>query len=93
MYFHFFSTKANDLVNECLLYFNCVASDAICRRKVRFLNKLEWHLLCRLFVKKIADEITACECWSLSIYYVFCFGVLVYQSFTFCVGFVLLYGE
>jgi len=36
-----FSTKSNDVVNDCLLYFNCVVSDTIYRRKIRFLNKFK----------------------------------------------------
>ena len=31
-----FCTKSNDLVNDCLLYFNCVVSDAIYRKKLDF---------------------------------------------------------
>jgi len=58
-----FSTKSNDVLNGCLSHFNCVVSDNIHRRKMRFLIKLKQsdNLLCRLFVTKIADEITAVE--------------------------------
>jgi len=34
-----FCTKSNDIVDDCMLYFKCVVSDAIYRRKIRFLNK------------------------------------------------------
>ena len=57
------STKSNDVLHGCLSHFNCVVSDGIHRRKMRFLIKLKQsdNSLCRLFVTKIADEITAVE--------------------------------
>jgi len=36
-----FSTKSNDVVNDCLLYFYCVVSDTIYRRKITFSNKFK----------------------------------------------------
>jgi len=35
-----FLTKSDDATNECILRFNCSVSDAIYRRKLKFLKKL-----------------------------------------------------
>jgi len=34
-------TKSNEVVNDCFSFFNCVVSDAIFNRKLRFLSKLK----------------------------------------------------
>ena len=54
-----FCTKSNDVVNDCLLNFNCVVSDAIYRKKIRFLNKFKYsnNSLCSLMVPKANAEI------------------------------------
>ena len=56
----------NDVVSDCLSYFNCVVSNAIYRSKRRFLIKLKQSdtVLCILFVTKNADaEVEAlCVC-------------------------------
>jgi len=56
-----FSTKSNDLVNDCLLYFNCVVSDTIYRKKIRFLNKFKHSnsSLCSLLVPKASAKISS----------------------------------
>jgi len=36
-----FSTKSNDIVNDYLLYVNCVVSDSIYRRNRYILNQLK----------------------------------------------------
>ena len=45
-----FRTRSNELVKDCLMYFNCVVADNIFRRKVKFLNKIKQanNSLCRL---------------------------------------------
>ena len=55
-----FCTKSNDVVNDCLLNFNCVVSDAIYRKKIRFLNKFKYsnNSLCSLVVPKASAEIS-----------------------------------
>ena len=55
-----FSTKLNDIVNDCLLYFNYVVSDTIYRMKIRFLNKFKHsnNSLCSLMVPKASAEIS-----------------------------------
>jgi len=35
-----FVTKSNEVVNDCLSFFNCMVSDAIYNRKFRFLSRL-----------------------------------------------------
>jgi len=37
-----FATKSNEVVNDCLLFFDCEASDAIYNRKLRYLSKLKY---------------------------------------------------
>jgi len=58
-----FRTRSNELVKDCLMYFNCVAADNVFRRKFKFLNKIKQanNSLCRLFVAKMCVEITAME--------------------------------
>jgi len=58
-----FHTRSNELVKDCLMYFNCVAADNIFCRKIKFLNKIKQanNSLCRLFVAKMCDEITTME--------------------------------
>ena len=55
-----FYTKSNDVVNDCLLNFNYVVSDAIYRKKIRFLNKFKYsnNSLCSLMVPKASAEIS-----------------------------------
>ena len=45
------------------MYFNYVVADNIFHRKIKFLNKIKQanNSLCRLFVAKMCDEITAME--------------------------------
>jgi len=56
-----FSTKSNDVVNDCLLYFNCVVSDTIyTRKKMTFSNKFKHsnNSLCSLMLSKASAEIS-----------------------------------
>jgi len=51
-------TKSNEVVNDCLSFFNCVVSDAIYNRKLRFLSKLKYsdNMLFSLVMNKICSE-------------------------------------
>ena len=59
-----FVIKSHDVANECIRFFNCSVSGAICKRKLNFLTKLQFSesTLCKPFAKNIADKLaTVCE--------------------------------
>jgi len=53
-----FVTKSNEVVNDCLSFFNCAVSDAIYNRKLTFLSKLKYfdNMLFSLVMNKICNE-------------------------------------
>jgi len=58
-----FVTKSIEVVNDCLSFFNCVVSDAIYNRKLRFLSKLKYSdsKLFSLVTNKICSELSIVE--------------------------------
>ena len=46
-----FVIKSYDVVNECIVFFNCSLSDTIYERKIKFLTELQYseNTGCRLF--------------------------------------------
>jgi len=48
-----------DIAHECVVLFNCSVSDAVCRRKVKFLTKLlhSGNIVCSLFADSINREL------------------------------------
>jgi len=55
--------KSNEVVNDCLSFFNCAVSDAIHNRKLRFLSKLKYsdNMLFSLVMNKICSELSTVE--------------------------------
>jgi len=78
-----FVTKSNDVVNDCLLFFNCAVSDAIYnKKKLRFLSKLKHsdNMLFSLVLNKTCSELSTVEQYA-ACHYIFslfltCFSLL-----------------
>jgi len=53
-----FMINSYDIAHECVVFFNCSVSDAVCRRKVKFLTKLlhSGNIVCLLFADSINRE-------------------------------------
>jgi len=60
----------NEVVNDCLSFFNCVVSDAIYNRKLRFLSKLKYsdNMLFSLVMNKICSELSTVEQYTACYY-------------------------
>jgi len=58
-----FAMKSNEVVSDCLSFFNCMVSDAIYNRKLRFLPKLIYsdNMLFSLAMNKICSELSTVE--------------------------------
>lgn len=56
-----FLTKSYDVASEYILMFNCSVRDAVHRRKIKFLNKLQHpdNISCKLFSDNISHELTS----------------------------------
>ena len=54
-----FLIKSYDVASECIAFFDCFVSDAIYKRKLKFLTKLQHseNTICKLFEKYIIDEL------------------------------------
>jgi len=54
-----FRLNSYDIAHECVVLFNCSVSDAVCRRKVKFLTKLlhSGNIVCSLFADSINREL------------------------------------
>jgi len=54
-----FRIKSYDVADECVVFFNCSVSNAIYRKKVKFLTKLQLsdNTLCKLFAKNASAEL------------------------------------
>jgi len=65
-----FVTKSNEVVNDCLWFFNCAVSDAIYNRKLRFLSKLKYsdNMLLSLVMNKICSELSTVEQYTACYY-------------------------
>jgi len=65
-----FITKSNEVVNDCLSFFNCVVFDAIFNRKLRFLFKLKYsdNMLFSLVMNKICGELSTVEQYTACYY-------------------------
>jgi len=68
----FFVTKSNEIVSDCLSFFNCVLglSYAIYNRKLRFLSKLKYSdsMLLSLVMNKICSELSTVEQYTACCY-------------------------
>jgi len=55
-----FNIKTPDLVNECVRFFNCAASDSVTKRKKKFLCKCIAcnNDICSVFVNNASDELS-----------------------------------
>ena len=54
-----FLIKSYDVASECVTFFDCSVSDAIYKRKLKFLTKLRHseNTICKLFEKCIVEEL------------------------------------
>jgi len=54
-----FLIKFYDVTSECITFSDCSVSDAIYKRKLKFLTKLQHseNTICKLFEKYIIDEL------------------------------------
>jgi len=54
-----FMLNSYDIAHECVILFNCSVSDAVCRKKVKFLTKLlhSGNIVCLLFADSINREL------------------------------------